>query len=264
MPYKIVEVGGKKYAELGENDNAIFVHSDGTEAPFDAEGATSRIAALNAEQANRRHENNDLKNRLKAFEGIDDPDKARDALKTVEGLSAGELKTAAQVNEIKDAAKKSAEAQVAEAQRKATNDLLEANKKLETLESQLHEEKIGGGFARSKFIAEKVAVPADMMQKFFGQYFKIEDGQTVAYGPGGEKLYSKTRAGEIATIDEALEQLVASYPNKEYILKGTGGGSGGGPGAADRGGLNKADFDKLDPVSKMNLARGVRPATQGR
>lgn len=263
MPYKIVEVAGKKYAELGDNDNALFIHADGTETAFDADGATSRIAALNAENANRRHSENDLKNKLKAFEGIDDPDKARDAIKTVEGLSAGELKTAAQVNEIREAAKKAAEDQVKDAQKKAATDLQEAEKKLASLEVQLHSEKIGGGFARSKFISEKVAVPPDMMEKFFGQNFKLEEGKIVAYDANGGKLYSKARPGELADMDEALEQLVASYPNKEYVLKGTGGGSGGGQGAGDRGGLTKEAFDKLDPVARMNIARGVRPSAQG-
>lgn len=261
MPYKVIEVNGKKYSELGEGDKAIFVHADGTETPFDAEGATARIAALNAEQTQRRHENNELKNRVKLFEGIDDPEKAREALQTVANLGTGELKTAAQVQEIKDAAKKAAEDQVKDAQTKAANDLIAANKEKEALQQQLNQQMIGGGFARSKFIAEKVVVPSDMMQSMFGANFKVEEGKLVPYTDPSHatKVYSKKNPGELADMDEALEQLVAAYPNKEHILKGAGGGSGGGQGSADRGGLSKEAFDKLDPVARMNLSRGIRP-----
>lgn len=259
MPYKIVEINGKRYAEVNEDDKAIFVHPDGTETPFDADGATSRIAALNKEDTARRHENNDLKRRLAAFEGIEDAEAARKAMETIANLGSGEMKTAAQVAEIKEAARKAAEDQVRDAQRKAAEELQRAAAERDELRNQLHQEKIGGGFARSKFIADKVAVPPEFMERFFGQNFKIEEGKVVAYDGSGAKLYSKARPGELADMDEALEQLVLSYPNKDHILKGAGGGSGGGQGASDRGGLSKEAFDKLDPVAKMNISRGIRP-----
>ena len=259
MPYKIVEVAGKKYAELGEGDNAVFVHPDGTEAPFDAAGATARIAALNAENATKRHENNELKKKVEAFAGIEDAEAARQALETVQNLEVGELKTAKQVQEIKDQAKIAAEAMVTEANRKAAQDLLDAQKKLQALEEELHSEKIGGGIARSKFVQEKLTIPPDMVQSFFGKNLKLEEGKIVGYDSSGNKLYSKTRPGELADLEESIQLLVESYPNKENILKGAGGGSGGGQGSQDRGGLSKEAFEKPDPVARMNISRGIRP-----
>ncbi len=262
MPYKVVEVGGKKYAELGEGDNAIFIHPDGSEVPFDASGATSRIAALNAENATKRHENNELKRKVEAFAGIEDAEAARQALETVKNLEVGELKTAKQVQEIKDQAKIAAEALITEANRKAAQDLLDAQKKLQDLEGQLHKEKIGGGIARSKFVQEKMAIPPDMVESFFGKNLKLEEGKIVGYRADGSKIFSKKNPGDVADLEEAIEIMVGEYPNKENILKGAGGGSGGGEGAANRGGLSKEAFDKLDPVQRMNIARGVRPNSQ--
>ncbi len=259
MPYKIVEVSGKKYIEVGENDHAVFVTADGTEIAFDADGASARIAALNAEQATRRHENNDLKGKLRAFEGIDDPEAAKSALQVVANLDAGELKTAKQVQEIKDAAKIAAEQQVADAQRKAATDLQVAEKERDDLRTELHREKIGGGIARSKYVTEKLNIPPDMVESFFGKNLKLEEGRIVGYDSAGNKLYSKARPGELADLDESIEQLVNTYPGKEHILKGAGGGSGGGQGASDRGGLSQEAFDKLTPVEKMNISRGLRP-----
>lgn len=257
MPYKIVEVGGKKYIEA-EDDKAVFVHADGTEAPLDAEGTLARITALNAESTGRRHEINELKKTVARFEGIEDPEKAKEAIATVANLSSGELKTAAQVEEIKRAAQKAAETQVADAQRKAAEDLKKASDKAEKLEAELFNEKIGGGFARSKFVAEKMTIPPDIAQNFFGKNFKIVEGAIEAYDSAGMKLYSKTRGGELANFDEAIEQLVSAYPNKDAILKGAGGGSGG-TGNDDKNRPSKDALKGLDPVARMNVARGVAP-----
>ena len=97
----------------------------------------------------------------------------------------------------------------------------------DALEASLHKELIGGGFARSKYIQDNIAVPVDMVQATFGHHFKIEEGKVVAYDPNGEKIYSRVRPGELANVDEALESLVGGYQHKDLILKG-GKGTGGG------------------------------------
>ncbi|MFH3690987.1 DUF6651 domain-containing protein, partial [Acinetobacter baumannii] len=109
----------------------------------------------------------------------------------------------------------------------------------DALEASLHKELIGGGFARSKYIQDNIAVPVDMVQATFGHHFKIEEGKVVAYDQNGEKIYSRVRPGELANVDEALESLVGGYQHKDLILKGgkgTGGGfQGGGKGGAPTG-----------------------------
>ena len=103
----------------------------------------------------------------------------------------------------------------------------------DAVQQQLHSELIGGGFARSKFIQDNIAVPVDMIQATFGKNFQIENGKVVAVGADGQKIYSRTRPGEIADFDEALETLVGGYQYKDSILKGSqsqGGGFQGGGG----------------------------------
>ena len=159
---------------------------------------------------------------LKAFEGLD-ADKAKQALQTIQNLDAKKLVDAGDIEKVKaeltDALKKSYEPQIQQ-----------LTQERDAVQSQLHKELIGGGFARSKFIQEKIAVPADMIQATFGNNFKIEDGKVVAYGVDGQKIYSRTKHGEVADFDEALETLVGGYQHKDSILKGnqsTGGGYGG-------------------------------------
>ena len=67
----------------------------------------------------------------------------------------------------------------------------------------------------------------------------------------GNEIYSRSRPGEKADFEEALEALVGAYPNKDAILKPSGtSGSGAGTGT---GGSNapkslaecKTDAEKI-------------------
>lgn len=64
---------------------------------------------------------------------------------------------------------------------------------------------IGGRFGSSSYIKDKVAIPADFVQARFGQSFKIEGDKVVAYDASGNKVFSRTKPGELADFDEALE-----------------------------------------------------------
>lgn len=112
----------------------------------------------------------------------------------------------------------------------------EVTGKAQTFEQQLYAEKIGGSFSRSKFIADKLAVPADMVQATFGQNLKVEDGKVVAYDAQGQKIFSRARPGELADFDEAIETLVSQYPHRDHILKSSGANGGG---AQNGGGNNQ-------------------------
>ncbi|MCS5880838.1 hypothetical protein LNP17_13745 [Klebsiella variicola subsp. variicola] len=43
----------------------------------------------------------------------------------------------------------------------------------------------------------------------------------------GNKIYSRSKPGELAAFDEALEFLVEQYPQKDHILKASGNQGGG-------------------------------------
>lgn len=57
----------------------------------------------------------------------------------------------------------------------------------------------------------------------------------MAYDGAGNKIFSRSRPGDLADFDEALETLVDQYPYKDQILKGSG-ASGGGAQHAGGGG----------------------------
>lgn len=51
----------------------------------------------------------------------------------------------------------------------------EEKQRSQMLEKQLYDSMIGGSFAGSKYIADKIAIPADLLQARFGQAFKVEE-----------------------------------------------------------------------------------------
>src|SRR5690606_10525812 len=144
------------------------------------------------------------------------PVAAKKALETLKNFDDKKLVDAGEVEKIKLEAIKAVEEKYAPIVQER-----------DAFQTQLHNELLGGGFARTKFIQDNIAVPVDMIQATFGKNFQIENGKVVAVGADGQKIYSRTRPGEIADFDEALETLVGGYQHKDSILKG-GQGSGGG------------------------------------
>lgn len=245
-----------------EAGNPVWIHADKKETPFDAEHTLGTISRLNGEAKGHRERAEKAELDLKKFEGIEDPAAAKKALETVANLDEGKLLTAGKVDEIKRNAQQAAEDRIKAATTKFQADLDAATETNKKLEGQLYGEMIGGAFSRSKYIGEKLAIPADIAQSSFGKHFKVEDGKVVAYDATGNKLPSRAKPGDFASFEEAIEILVDGYPHKDHILKGTGGGagsregSGGGLGAKE---ITRTAFDRLDPSAKAKtMGDGVK------
>ena len=216
MKLKTVAIEGKTYAEVNEQGQPLYIHDDGKEVAHDAPQTVATISRLNGEARTNRERYEAAETSLKAFEGIEDPTAAKKALETLKNFDDKKLVDAGEIEKVKAEAIKAVEDKYAPIVQER-----------DAFQSQLHNELIGGGFARSKFIQDNIAVPVDMIQATFGKNFQIEGGKVVAVGADGQKIYSRARPGEIADFDEALETLVGGYQHKDSILKG-GQGSGGG------------------------------------
>jgi len=252
MKLKTLEVDGKTYAEV-QDGKPVYLADDGKTIAFDAPTTVATISRLNGEAKSHREAKEAAEAKLKAFDGITDAEAARKALEITANLDSGQLVAAGKVDEIKAAAKKAAEDQVANAVKAANERVKELETNYNKIQSDLYGEKVGGAFSRSKFIADKVAVPSDLVQAMFGQRFKVEDGKIVGYDAAGNKLFSRSKPGEIADFDESLEMLVDSYANRDAILKGTGNSGSGTRESNGTGGgksMSRTAFEALDPGGK--------------
>lgn len=230
MKLKTIEIEGKVYAEVN-GDKPVYVHDDGREVPFDAAQTVATISRLNGEAKTHREAKEQFEAIAKQFEGLNAED-AKKALETMKNLDAKKLVDAGEIETVKKQIIESFQPQLQQ---------LTAERDAAT--QRLHTELIGGGFARSKFIQDNIAVPADMLQATFASNFKIEEGKVVAYGADGNKIYSRTRPGETADFDEALETLVGGYQYKDSILKGSQAGGAGFQGQGGQGGVKKSLAD---------------------
>jgi hypothetical protein len=237
------------------NGKPVYTDENGREIEFDYSATVGTISRLNGEAKGHRERAEAAEEKLKGFEGIDDPEKARKALETIANLDSGKLKDAAEIERVKNEAKAAFDEQL-----KATVKKYEpVVQERDSLRNQLHQEHIGNAFGKSKFIVEKLAVPVDLAQAKFGGNFSIKDGKIVAKDGSGNPIYSKARPGEIAEFDEALEILVDSYPYRDNILKGTGasggGASGSNTGAGGKRTVTRAAFDQMAPAEQAKAAK---------
>jgi hypothetical protein len=227
-----------------QDGKPVYVHDDGKEVAFDAQTTIATITRLNSEAKGHREAKEAAEAKLKGFEGIDDPSAALKALTIVKNLDDKKLVDAGEVEKVKQEAIKAVRAEF--------EPIL---KERDTLKGELYGEKIGGSFARSKFIADKIAIPSDLVQARFGNNFEVKDGKIVAKDQAGNAIYSRSKPGEIADFEEALEMLVDAYPQKDAILKGTGSTGTGARGSTGVGTGSKvmprSQFEKLAPADQM-------------
>lgn len=266
MPFKYNADGTIATQGEGAQKFPVFIHPDGREAPFDGDTTVATIGRLNGEAKAHRIAKEEAETKLQAFAGIEDGAAALAALTTVKNLGAGELKTAAQVQEIKDAAAKSARESVEAATRAAAEKERVLTEQNQQLTNNLNNHIIGGSFASSKFIADKLAIPADIAQKFFADRLKVENGKLVPMDANGNPLFSAVRHGEHADFEEAIEVYVNQYPQKDKILKGSGasggGAQGGGVGAGGGKSITRAQFDAMDGAARATAMKGGATITE--
>lgn len=215
----------------------VYLDDDGKEIAFDAPGTVATITRLNGEAKGHREAKEEALAKLKLFDGIEDPKAAKAALEKLKTVDFTKLVGVDKVEEVRAEVAKAYETKLAD-----------KDVEIGDLKSTLDSEMIGGSFARSKFIAEKIAVPVDIVQARFGKSFKIEDGQIAAYGADKNKIYSKSKPGEAASFEEALEILIDQYPHKDQILKGNSGGGGGASSGGGGGGaktMTRSVFEQL-------------------
>jgi hypothetical protein len=239
MPWKM---NGESLA-LDTGGNPIFVKDDGSEASVEA----GTISRLNGEAKSHRERAEKAETALKNYEGLD-PTKAREALDTVAKLGDKKLIENGEVEKLKTQINEQYQVKVRELESTLQNTVTERDNLIRRTTIQA-----------SKFLQERVAVPAEMFESVMAKNFKVEDGKVVPYDLAGNKVMSNKRFGEVADIDEAFEIIVNGYAHKDTILKapnmsGTG-NTGAGAGAAGSKTMKRDDFMNLHPSEQAKTMK---------
>lgn len=229
-----------------KDGNPVYVDGSGREMVVKHD----TISNLNAESKSLREAKEAAEKSLKEFDGLDGKT-AREAIEKLKQIDAKELIDAGKVDEVKEQIKSEYEKQLSEKDSLA-----------QQLQQRLDGMQIDSIFSQSDFVRDNLAVPRDMFEASFRNYFKVEDGKVVACDKSGNRLMSKENVGEFASPDEALKLLVESHPQKDTILKanaGSGSGADGGAGNRHGGGkfIKRAEFDALPPLKQAETMKKI-------
>lgn len=230
-----------------EDGRPVYVHEDGKEETYDLPKLLATARSTRDERDTARKEAEEMRKKLSSYEDFD-MDKAREALKIVEDLDSQKLIDAGKVDEVVSERLKAATKEWQSEREDLQNQMSERD-------AQLRKLQISDRFSRSKFIQEKLLIPADIAERYWGDNFKVEGDSVVAY-VDGQKVYRRGDPDTLADFDEALEHMVDAYPRKDDILRGTGNAGSGAtpPGRGD----TKIQSGKWDPDDPAAMAARVR------
>jgi hypothetical protein len=261
---------------LGPGGNPIY-EIEGKEVEQDLSILRADLTRANGEAAERRIKIKELESQFEPFRDFD-LEKAKIALDTVANLDDKKLIDAKQVETMKS------QWEASFLQNKSASDsayeskIAELTGNLDAERSNIKKMLIQRVFSDSKFLEgttfDKLRDAAFMM---FGSRFEVEQGdngdyRVVAKNPDGTQILSVARPGQAATMDEAMETIITTHPQKDYILKGTlasGSGSQGGAGGGSKGTLQQlqASYEQAqktgDAAAMVALKRQIYEVQQG-
>jgi hypothetical protein len=226
---------------------------------IDAIHLYSKIPDLQKESKGHRLNAKEANEKLKAFEGLD-PEKAAKALEITKNLSAGDLTKKEEVERLKQETENAWTEKLKAVELAHANATKTLQDEISMREVDLRKSLLSNRFATSPHFSGKeptTTLTADIAEAYFGKYFKIEKNkagtlETVGY-IGDDMIYSKSRPGESATFNEAMDEILERYPMKDSIMqKSEGSGAQGGGrrgGQSISKGDNKGFADNLDAIA---------------
>lgn len=242
----------------------VYVYEDGKELPFDAAKSLAKIKDLQGEAKGYRLKAEDAAGKLKLFDGIEDPEKALEALNVVKNLEEKKLIDAGEVetlkNQIINSAKEERDRMVA--QFAEEKDSLAAQLGLK--DSTIFDLTVKSKFYESPYFSgekPKTLLPPDMAADYFSKYFKVEgdEGNPVIVGYlNGEKILSRENIGEPADFHEAISEIIEKYPMKDRIMRDTAGGSGAHGNAGSNGSgssISRSQFNQKSSADRISFIK---------
>lgn len=233
MKLKVDENG---VAVLSKDGHPVYVWDDGKEEAIDVPKLFQVTLPSNRKENKEWREKAEaLAERLKVLEGIESPEEylaeAKKAIETLKNLDEKKLVDAGEVEKLKAGVARNYEERIAQIEKEYTKKLESANRLVSQKENFIADLLIKGAFESSEFIRDKTVLPAEIAYDTFKRYFKIEndaDGRpiAVAYDRNGERILSRANPTKFADPEEAIQEIISTYPQKDKILRADGEGTG--------------------------------------
>jgi len=206
-------------AEAAAAETAAAAEADkGKKQPTDEEARLIKEVMQKKEALRQSQEEaNQVKERLKAFDGID-PEAVRKLLAEQKAAEEKALEDKGQFDTLRT--------RMAEEHQRATATLQEQLAAAQALvgakDRVIDELSIGSQFSQSEFINTETTMPAAKARKLFGEHFDVVEGKVVAYDkPRGEANRTPLvdQYGNNMAFNDAMRKIVESDPDKDHLLK---------------------------------------------
>lgn len=251
------EEADKKAAEDHSNDEKKKAEEVRNELKKDQEKSklTDTEAAALKDLMKWKDKARELESTVKEFQtkyADVDVEAARAALKAKEEAENKDLERKGEYDRLLAKQKEAAEAKI----NSIVTEKSELEKRIEEMANQVNMLTLGNAFANSRYIAENLALTPNKTQALYSSHFEIEDGQLVAYdAPKGSPNRTKIidARGEPVSFEQAIETIINSDPDKDYLIKATL-KSGAGSKTTTTTGNDKPKFES----TLEKLAAGVK------
>jgi hypothetical protein len=247
-----------------QDGKPVCIHEDGTEFTHDVHAAVTKINNFAQERDRHTAKFNELETKFKVYEGLD-PDKAREALDTVENLKNKQLMDAEGVKAVKTEMRKTFDAEKQQMVESFEQEKKKIQGERKSDKSLIYKLMVKNKFSSSEFFAgekPKTIYPPKDAAKIFGDYFRVEgegeDATVVAYN-NGKPILSRTNHGEPADFDEAIGIIIDQDPDKHRYLntkKGSHFKAGGNVDDPDDKNAPKTGLDRIKQGLQKKMASG--------
>lgn len=257
MKLKTVTTEDHGEVALLEGGNPVIVHDDGKEAPLEYADLIQRVKRISDERDKALDRAKTAEGRANRFDVSDE--EIEEALKVKRSLSEKKLMDAGKVDE---AVKERLDA----AQKQWEKEKSELESALQEREAHLDKLLISNKFSSTGVLEDYFLTP-DLAEAAFGRHFKREGDQITPYkrlpngnGDSGERIFSRSKPGELADFDEALKELLESHPNRDKWKRGSGASGSGAPGSnggsGDARSKTRDEFERMEPSARMEFIKG--------
>jgi predicted RNase H-like nuclease (RuvC/YqgF family) len=196
-------------------DDKPVVEDKDKNKPSDAEAKLIKEIMKLKEKA--KAEENRAKELEGRLSGID-LEAAKEALKKLEEQENNELERKGEYQRLLEKQK-----EAADNDRKALEEKLENERKeRESLARAVDELTLGNAFANSRYIQDKLALTPSKTRALYASHFEIKDGQLVAYDKPKDvpnRTAIVDASGDHVNFDAAIEAIINSDPDKDYLIK---------------------------------------------
>lgn len=262
MKYKLNEEGSAILVD--DKGHPVVINDNGEEIGLDAIHLFSKIPSLQAEAKKYRENMQTAQKTLDKFKGIDDPEKAIEALEKVKSFDESQMMKIDEVDKLKASLLKTEQEKFDDLKNSMQQIIEEKQSLIGNQQRDIYNAMVSNQFSKSIYFSgaePKTILNPEVAEAYFKDFFRVEkvDGKTSVVGyydkNGEQKIFSKSKPGNLADFDEAVGEIINNNQSlKDYLKQSSGSGAPGSSKSSSKLADKKMLFE-LSPKQRLQYLR---------